>query len=512
MKQIFLLSLCYLFQLQIACSQNQNPKILLVQSFLAGKVSMYNTETGEVIGDLPMEINKATFKVTEVTFKADNMFDLNVRLPLKDVVELNILPVSKASVSSAQFLPFNKLKGISLRIYDLFMIPKSSPKDLAQLKVNFIPLVNSIQPSTPIGIDNQGTIYKTTSKEMSYDPIFGTGKNLRRELCNILVANNVIIMNCEGTSSSVDGVSAKQRLYTSVKPTILDFTFNMCFSRKLENIVKYGFYNLKMKYTYFYSSGDSESVEVVNYGFYNAFDAHQLFIKALYDNACIAASNDTIRKRIEQSNELFANQYGQYRIKVYPKKSDAVDLKTIIKNSKEAVVTIEGSDNSFGSGFFISDSGYIITNYHVIEGAIDLRVKVGQDTATYIAELLRFDEYHDLALLKINITKNPFLHLKQQNQYEVGESVIAIGTPALKDLGQTVSKGIISGNRVIDRRNLIQTDVSINPGNSGGPLLNEDGEVVGVVVMKISGRGYEGLGFAIPSVVAIELLNIDYLK
>jgi len=223
-------------------------------------------------------------------------------------------------------------------------------------------------------------------------------------------------------------------------------------------------------------------------------------------------TNDAeILASINESNSVFKKEYSQYKLTIKrSSQASKVEKRDLIKVNSKAVVTIDGAENSFGSGFLINESGYILTNYHVIEDANPIRVSIGKDTATFIAELVRFDASYDLALLKINKSNTPYLLMKQLDDYEVGDPVIAIGTPASKELGQTVSKGIISGIRKMEFRDLIQTDVSINPGNSGGPLMDENGEVIGIVVMKISGRGYEGLGFAIPALKAVELMNIYY--
>ena len=93
----------------------------------------------------------------------------------------------------------------------------------------------------------------------------------------------------------------------------------------------------------------------------------------------------------------------------------------------------------------------------------------------------------------------------------LGEEIFAIGTPMEAALSQSVSRGILSGRRDIEGRSLLQTDVSINPGNSGGPLIDENGLVVGVATLKISGKGLEGLGFGVPMSQALEMLNISFL-
>src|SRR5204862_5468041 len=116
----------------------------------------------------------------------------------------------------------------------------------------------------------------------------------------------------------------------------------------------------------------------------------------------------------------------------------------------------------------------------------------------------------DLALLKVQASDLPALTIGNDKQLQLGEEIFAIGTPLDISLGQSVSRGILSGTREIEGRSYLQTDVSINPGNSGGPLIDETGAVVGVTTLKISGRGLEGLGFGVPISVAIEMLNITF--
>ena len=93
-----------------------------------------------------------------------------------------------------------------------------------------------------------------------------------------------------------------------------------------------------------------------------------------------------------------------------------------------------------------------------------------------------------------------------------GDEIFAAGTPLDKSLGQTVTRGIISGYREWNGVNFIQTDVSINAGNSGGPLLNQKGEIIGITTMKAFGKGIEGIGFGIPSNVVIDMMNIKFEK
>lgn len=153
---------------------------------------------------------------------------------------------------------------------------------------------------------------------------------------------------------------------------------------------------------------------------------------------------------------------------------------------------------SLGSGFIISDEGYIITNNHVVSGADEIKVKLS-DGREFKGEIKGSDEKLDLALIKISAKDHlPVATLGDSDTIEVGEWVMAIGNPF--GLAQTVTAGIVSAQgRVIGSGpydDFIQTDASINPGNSGGPLFNAHGEVIGINTAIIAGG--QGIGFAIP--------------
>lgn len=167
---------------------------------------------------------------------------------------------------------------------------------------------------------------------------------------------------------------------------------------------------------------------------------------------------------------------------------------------------------SLGSGFIISDDGYILTNNHVIENADEIVVRLS-DRRELIAELIGSDPSTDLALLKVAAKSLPVVKIGNSDQLKVGEWVLAIGSPFGFD--HSVTAGIVSAKgRSLPKETyvpFIQTDVAINPGNSGGPLFNLDGEVVGInsQIYTRSG-GFMGLSFAIPMQVALEVA--DQLK
>ena len=165
---------------------------------------------------------------------------------------------------------------------------------------------------------------------------------------------------------------------------------------------------------------------------------------------------------------------------------------------------------SLGSGFVISSDGYIVTNHHVVEGADSIAVSFEDQSSkekTYKAQLVGSDKITDLAILKIDATNLAYLKFGDSDALEVGEWVLAIGNPF--GLDHTVTAGIISAKGRKIRSNpfdsFLQTDASINPGNSGGPLLNMNGEVIGINAAIIANG--QGIGFAIPSNMAKDIIG-----
>ena len=168
-----------------------------------------------------------------------------------------------------------------------------------------------------------------------------------------------------------------------------------------------------------------------------------------------------------------------------------------------------------GSGFIVSEDGYIVTNYHVVayaaEYGYELTVML-KDGSSYEARIIGFDKDIDIAVIKIDATGlNPVTVGNNENM-KVGETVYAVGNP-LGELDYTMTKGIISAlDRVINvdsttRINMFQIDAAVNSGNSGGPVYNSRGEVIGIVTAKYSLTGVEGLGFAIPINDVVDIIN-----
>lgn len=164
-----------------------------------------------------------------------------------------------------------------------------------------------------------------------------------------------------------------------------------------------------------------------------------------------------------------------------------------------------------GSGVIISQDGYIVTNYHVVENAQKIMVSAA-DGRQFEAEVKGSDPETDLAVLKINANNLPAADLGDSDKIRVGELVVAIGNPLGYEFARSVTAGVISAKdreiTIQERKfKLIQTDAAINPGNSGGALVNSQGEVIGINSAKLVITGVEGMGFAIPANSAKPIIN-----
>lgn len=172
------------------------------------------------------------------------------------------------------------------------------------------------------------------------------------------------------------------------------------------------------------------------------------------------------------------------------------------------------SQRGQGTGVIISEDGYIITNNHVVRGATELTVRLS-DGHEYTGEVVGQDEKTDVAVIKINAKNLMAAPLGNSDKMQVGDWVLAMGSPF--GLDQTVTAGIISAKGranvgISDYEDFLQTDAAINPGNSGGPLVNMNGEVIGIntAIASRSG-GYAGVGFAIPSNM-VKLVSDSLIK
>ena len=207
--------------------------------------------------------------------------------------------------------------------------------------------------------------------------------------------------------------------------------------------------------------------------------------------------------KLKDENLLISTISGSDRV---TNKIDAFKATAIVKTKEN------GKDAGHGSGFAISKNGYLITNYHVIAGSISNKQKeviVVTSTGKEIpAKIVRFNKYRDVALLKVDYTFDKAFHLDTKDKAEVMMDVYTIGAPKSIELGQSVSVGIVSSIRDVNENKYLQLGMSINGGNSGGPIFDSQGQLHGIVVSKLVGYSTEGVGFAIPSYLVADYLNL----
>ena len=223
-------------------------------------------------------------------------------------------------------------------------------------------------------------------------------------------------------------------------------------------------------------------------------------ISELVDQSAPAVVNITAKKKISQRSSF---GYGGIPDEMLERFGIPRDFREMPQQRRESV--------SFGSGFILK-SNYILTNFHVVEDATEVVVSLS-DRREYKAEVVGVDPLSDLAVLQVDGKDLPYVNVGNSDKLNVGDWVIAIGSPFSFDF--SVTAGIVSAKgRSIQNNNIgnyvpfLQTDVAINPGNSGGPLFNLDGDVVGInsQIYSRSG-GYQGLAFAIPINVALDVAD-----
>jgi len=188
-------------------------------------------------------------------------------------------------------------------------------------------------------------------------------------------------------------------------------------------------------------------------------------------------------------------------------KKDAFKATVIVKTKEN------DKDAGHGSGFAISKNGYILTNYHVIAGENSAKQKeitvVTANGTELKAQIVRFNKFRDVALLKVENSFEKAFYLDNQDKAEVMLDVYTIGAPKSIELGQSVSAGIISSIRDVNENKYIQLGMSVNGGNSGGAIFDTNGNLHGVVVSKLIGNNTEGVAFAIPSYLVANYLNLN---
>lgn len=189
--------------------------------------------------------------------------------------------------------------------------------------------------------------------------------------------------------------------------------------------------------------------------------------------------------------------------------SNALGNEEIVRDAMPAIVVVSTPDG-WGSGFLISENGVVVTNAHVVRGRSSVTIEMS-DGRQIVSSSIYVDQDRDLALVKLPDGHYPFLRVSDTLP-SVGADVLAIGSPGLgaTRLTDTVTKGIVSGVRDSDSGTWIQTDAAINHGNSGGPLIDKEGDVVGVNTLRASPAEFSGMGFSLASTEIDKLVQSKF--
>lgn len=298
---------------------------------------------------------------------------------------------------------------------------------------------------------------------------------------------------------------------------------------KIYNVTKKGsttnLFMIKLDMTWLFVNSFGQAIDSMELQEFS----DQFAFSRYYTTSNIQERDDNIKKAYQSAvNNSFLKLYESEKFEKYIKTESApeqtnalltlVKPKNVVATNKESLkasVIIKLSNNKgHGSGFAITQDGYIITNHHVIAGNVvgkyeDFRV-IMPDGSEKKGTVIRSNPYYDVALIKVeDATFEKVFLLENEKNYEQLDEVYTVGAPISVQLGNSLSSGILSNERVYDGIELLQLNMAISPGNSGGALFNrETCKLVGVISSKVSGGKAEGIGFAIPSKNISNYLNI----
>jgi len=258
-------------------------------------------------------------------------------------------------------------------------------------------------------------------------------------------------------------------------------------------------------------SGFSDEFSTQNMAVPEYLESSQEALPQIFESAFTNAylnlhKNSQFQKRLKFINDYMISDpllVISSPTKLITDKTDAGEACMIIKTGE-----------SHGSGFAISNNGYIITSYHAIDEVINkkdstLKVKVIIPSGEELeGKIVRHNRYRNVALIKIDKNTEKAFKLPAEKTYKNLKDVFTIGTPKSIELGQSMSVGIISSDRKINNNHFIQLGMSINSGNTGGPLFDAAGNLDGMMVAKLTGRNTEGVSFAVPAFLLEHYLNI----
>lgn len=275
------------------------------------------------------------------------------------------------------------------------------------------------------------------------------------------------------------------------------------------------YYITKLHLTWYLKNTYSEILDSVNTSEYSG----EFIVK---DN-----KDETIEKMLRDALESsYLNLHKEEKMKKHLRQNTQLDIQdpllTLVKPASvitekstafEASVIVK-TDRGHGSGFAITNDGYVITNYHVVAGrqsGVPAAVKVITSNGEELqGTVVRFNKFRDLALVKVEKSFEKAFACSNTKSYKTMQSVFTIGAPKSVELGQSISTGVISNERKNNNNHLLQLGMPVNAGNSGGPLFDDSGALHGVIVAKLVGEHVEGVSFAVPGYLIGDYLKIGF--
>jgi len=310
---------------------------------------------------------------------------------------------------------------------------------------------------------------------------------------------------------------------TFINATITGFNINQIYTPIPLPATSSGFFintELKIKWEmldYYKNILYTDTINSKSGDFLNHFSPEFALLHSSKENELLFESLD---EALENSLYSFMAK-AKFREHLYLKLNDSTEKHKIItlkrvnryvnsiEEAAEATVTIKTKDGH-GSGIFISEDGYIVTNYHVVSKPEKLEI-ITSDGSKYLGKVIQTNKIADFALLKIEKRNIIPFNITDVPAITIGTDIYVIGTPSAEDLSQTLSRGIISSVRThANGIKTIQFDASVNQGNSGGSLINKDGKLIGVVKSKMIGIGVEGISFALHADEIIKNLSLVF--
>jgi len=377
-----------------------------------------------------------------------------------------------------------------------------------------------------ISNDLQSTFIKAEEKEAKRTLKEEAKKKKKNKGKTILAEDNRIKFNYSQYSKNIDNDLVKIGYTDTLNKVFTDDYNTLTIEGAIRKINRYAImghfftrngdacYKIKLNMDWYIKNCYGEILDSINT---NAFSGDYLFKENNFMDILLTDAsevsflnlleNSTFQKHLKQDDNLKISD----NLLTLNRPLEYVQDK---KSALDACVSVKRKGGGHGSGFAITNDGYILTNFHVIAGdkldqPEELKI-ILSDGSELKAQVVRYNRMRDIALLKIDTSFAQPFNLSNSKTFTNSEEVYTIGAPKSIELGQSVSRGILSNERNHNNFHMLQLNMSVNGGNSGGALFSSNGNLHGVITSKLVGFATEGVSFAIPAYLIADYLNISF--